>query len=447
VNVTHQITKLERSSVKLSVTVSKDDVVSSYNALLSKHLKSVQIPGFRKGHVPASVLERKFGQEIKNEALSETVEAALQDVFERIEEKPYAYSQPKLDKMPEADFSKDAQFEVTYDVFPRVKVADFSGIAVKKPRVEISDADVQKELDAIRERNAIIVDKKADEAAAVGDLVTCAWKELDEAGNPVDGSEKNDQVFAAGNKTHYFDLGPDVVGMKTGETKEIAKTYGGDYHIKELAGTSKKFSLSVSAVKVKNLPEIDDELAQDVNEKFKTLADLKADIVKRLETTKDRKIEALAVRAVIDELVARNPFEVPDSMVRAEFALRMRNMAMQLGMEPKDAEKFLRQPDDESLEEFRPTAEKQLKSNIIVAGIIKDKNITVSDEDIEAEYGKIAEETGADAGDVRKHYDDRDAKEYLIEELKEKKLFAELLSQAAVQEGDTMTYEELMNHD
>ncbi|GMO52904.1 MAG: trigger factor [Treponemataceae bacterium] len=377
----------------------------------------------------------------------QSIESALKDIFERIEEKPYAYSQPQLDKMPDADFSKDVEFEVTYDVFPQVKITDFAGLTVKEPSVEITDDDTQKELARIQERNAIIRDKKEGEPACQGNLVTCSWHELDDAGNLIAGSERADQVLMAGESEGHYGLGADVIGMTAGETRDIVKSGAADREGKGTSGPSRKFRLFVSAVKVKDLPEIDDELAQDVDEKFKTLADLKADIVRQLETAKNRKIEALKIRALLDELIARNPFDIPDSMARAEFAMRMNSMAMRLGLNRADTEKFARQQDDESFEEFRPIAEKSLKSNIITASIIKDRNIAVTDEDIEEEYKRIAEETGSELDDVKQHYNDEDSKVYFSDTVRERKLYKELFSLASVQKGDIMSFEELMKHE
>ena len=166
--VTKEIEKLEHSAAKLTVTVAKKDVADSYSETLGKYTKHVQIPGFRKGHVPASVLERKYGEQIKMEAASDLIDKSLNEIFsdeKEVENRPLPYAQPQLENMPEFDTSKDFVYTVTYDVFPKVEVKDFSGITIKEPQVTIGDAELQEELKGIQERNAVVMDKKDDEKA------------------------------------------------------------------------------------------------------------------------------------------------------------------------------------------------------------------------------------------------------------------------------------------
>ena len=155
---TKEIERLEHSAAKLTVTVAKKDVAESYTQTLNKYVKQVQIPGFRKGHVPANVLERKYGEQIKLEAASDLIDNVLNEIFsdeKEIENRPLPYAQPKMDDMPTFDSSKDFVFSVTYDVFPKVEVKDFSGITIKEPQVTIGDAEVQEELKAQRAQHTL----------------------------------------------------------------------------------------------------------------------------------------------------------------------------------------------------------------------------------------------------------------------------------------------------
>ena len=164
--LTTEFTNLEKSAVKLTVTIAKKDVQESYNSIVAKYVKSAQIPGFRKGHVPANVLERKYGDAIKADALSEIIDKSLNEIFEKeTENRPLPYQQPVMDQVPEFDVSKDLTYTVTFDVFPKVEVKDFAGIEVKEPQVTVGDKELEDELKAIQERNAVVMDKKADETA------------------------------------------------------------------------------------------------------------------------------------------------------------------------------------------------------------------------------------------------------------------------------------------
>ena len=445
-NVTKEITKLENSAVKLTVTIAKKDVAAGYQETITKYAKNIQIPGFRKGHVPVSVLERKYGEALKADAAGDIIEKALGEIFEEIEERPLPYAQPQMDETPVLDTEKDLTFTVTYDVFPVVKVENFDGITVKEPIVEIGDKELDEELEQIRERNAMVLDKKDNEAAAQGDIATINYSELDDNGAVVPGSERQDFVFTIGSGQNLFKIDNDVINMKKGETKEITKTYEDNFEDKDLAGKTKKLKITLTALKVRNLPDLDDELAQDVNEKYKTLADMKADIKKNMEVTRDKRIAEIKSQSLLEQLVEKNAFDLPKSMVAAELDSRWRMMAQQFRTTPEQLDKLVAasgQTKEAMLTEWTGDAEKMLKSRIIVEALLKERNITVTPEEIDAEYEKIAEDAGISVEEVKKHYADPRAKEYLIDDTKEQKLYKQLFEQIKIVKGDKIPFADL----
>lgn len=445
-NVTKEITKLENSAVKLTVTVAKKDVAAGYQETITKYAKNIQIPGFRKGHVPVSVLERKYGEALKADAAGDIIEKALGEIFEEIEERPLPYAQPQMDETPVLDTEKDLTFTVTYDVFPVVKVENFDGITVKEPVVEIGDKELDEELEQIRERNAMVLDKKDNEVAVQGDIATINYSELDDNGAVVPGSERQDFVFTIGSGQNLFKIDNDVINMKKGETKEITKTYEDNFEDKDLAGKTKKLKITLTALKIRNLPDLDDELAQDVNEKYKTLADMKADIKKNMEVTRDKRIAEIKSQSLLEQLVEKNAFDLPKSMVAAELDSRWRMMAQQFRTTPEQLDKLVAasgQTKEAMLTEWTGDAEKMLKSRIIVEALLKERNITVTPEEIDAEYEKIAEDAGISVEEVKKHYADPRAKEYLIDDTKEQKLYKQLFEQIKVVKGDKIPFADL----
>ncbi|MBO5137349.1 MAG: trigger factor [Spirochaetaceae bacterium] len=447
--VTKEIAKLENSSVKLTVTVAKKDVEASYNETVTKCAKNIQLPGFRKGHVPVAVLERKYGEALKADAASDIIEKSLGEIFEEIQEKPLPYAQPTMEEVPVLDTTKDLTFSVIYDVFPVVKVENFDGITIKEPVVSIGEAELKEELEQIRERNAMVVDKKDDEAAVKDDIVTIDYCELDESGNIIDGSKRQDFVFTIGSGQNLFKIDDDIIGMKKNETKEITKKYSEDFEDKDLAGKTKKLRITVKALKVRNLPDLDDELAQDVNEKYNTLADMKADITKNMEAAKDKKIAELKANSLLEQLVEKNTFDLPKSMIQAELDSRWRMMAQQFRTTPEQLDKMVAasgQTKETMLNEWTGDAEKMLKSRIIVEALLKERNITVTPEEIEAEYTKIAEGAGISVEEVKKHYADPRSKEYLIDDAKEQKLYKELFSQVKVVKGEKISFADLFKN-
>ena len=442
-----EFTKLEKSAVKLTVTVEKSDVQETYKTILDKYVKNAQIPGFRKGHVPAAVLERKFSDALKQDALSEIIDKSLNEVFENEKEnRPLPYAQPVMEQFPELNLDSDLSYTVTFDVFPKIEVKDFSGITVKEPQVEITDKDIERELTAIQERNAVVMDKKDSETVAKDDIVTINYSELDENDKEIEGSKREGFVFTVGTGENIYKIDDEIIGMKKNETKQITKTYSKDEKDADLAGKTKKISVTVTSLKIRNLPALDDELAQDVNEKFKTLEDLKNDIKRSLETAKNRKISELKNNSLLSQLVEKNPFDIPVSMLQAELDGRWRMMAQQFQTTPEQLEKMVTasgQTKETMLEQWTGDSEKMLKSRIIVDSLIREKKISVTPEEIEEQYAKIAQEGGISVDEVKKHYSDPRTKEYLIDDTKENKLYDEIYKTIKVSKGDKVNFEEL----
>lgn len=452
--VTKEISKLENSAVKLTATIAKEDVVSGYNKNISKYAKNVQLPGFRKGHVPVKVLEQKYGDSLKQEVLADLIDESLNQIFAEEESKdirPLPYTQPRLDgdKLPEFSTDKDLTFSVVYDVFPSVEVKDFSKIEVKEPQVEIGEKELNEELKAIQERNAVVIDKKEGEPVEKDNIVTIDYKELDDSGTAIPGSEREGFVFTVGTGENIYKIDDEIVGMKKDETKEISKTYDAKEENKDLAGKTKKISVTVKAIKLRNLPALDDELAQDVSEKYKTLDDLKKDISKGLESAKNRKIAELKSQSLLEQLVEKNPIVLPKSMIQAEMESRWRMMAQQFQTTPEQLEKMISasgQSKENMLTQWTGDAEKMLKSRLIVDALIREKNIAVTPEEVEAEFAKIADESGSTIEEVKEHYKDARAKEYIIDEIKENKLYDELYKQVKVSKGDKIKFADLFKN-
>ena len=451
--VTKEIEKLEHSAAKLTVTVAKKDVADSYNETISRYVKQVQIPGFRKGHVPASVLERKYGEQIKMEAASDLIDKSLNEIFsdeKELENRPLPYAQPVLEKMPEFDTSKDFVYTVTYDVFPKVdlKGFDFKSVTIKELQVTVGDTELNEELKGIQERNAVVIDKKDDEKAEKDNIVTISIVEKDENGAEIASTKREEFTFTLGTAENVYKIDDDLIGMKKGESKEVSKTYDKDEKDAELAGKTKKYSVTVKQIKVRNLPALDDDLAQDVNEKFKTLDDLKKDIMQKLENARTNKINEIKTNDLLSQLVEKNPFEIPASMLNAELDGRWRMMAQQFQTTPEELDKMITasgQKKEDMLKEWTGDAEKMLKSRIIVDNLLKERNISVTPEEIESEYQKIADANGITVDEVKQHYADPRAKEYLIDEAKEQKLYKEIFAEAKVSKGDKVSFKDLFN--
>lgn len=450
-NTTKKIEKLENSAVKLTVTVPQKEVQDNYNQIVNKYAKTIQIPGFRKGKAPVAVLERKFGEALKADIASDIIEKALEEVFSDIDKndeanRPLPYAQPKMDEAPKLDINSDFSFSLTYDVMPQVDVKHIESVTIKEPQVKIGEAELKEELEAIRERNAVVIDKKDTEAAAKDDIATVDYWEIDDDGKEADKSKREDFTFTIGSGQNIYQFDDDIVGMKKGETKTLTKSWDKEYEDKELAGKTKKIGVTLKTLKLRKLPDLDDELAQDVNEKYKTLADMKADITKNLEAALTNRLREIKANALLEQLVEKNPITLPKSMLDAEIDARWRMTAQRFQTSPEQLEKLVAssgQTKEEMLKQWAGDSEKMLKSRLIVENLLKARNIAVTPEEVEAEYAKIADGAGISLEEVKKHYADASKKEYLIDDMKEQKLYAQLFEQVKITKGDKTTFADL----
>jgi trigger factor len=442
-----KIERLPNSSARLTVTVDATEGRGEYDALLAEYSKKVRIDGFRTGKAPVSVLERKFGNEMRIEAMGRVMEKSVEEALKDEKLVPLTYSGPSLEGDPEFELGKDFTFAVTYDVFPEVKPGDWKGIDIEMPIVSILKTDEERELEEVRERNAIVVDKDADAKAAKGDIVTVDYKELGADGAVIPGTERQDFVFDVGSGYNLYKFDDDIIGMKKDSEKTIEKTFPADFENKELAGATKKISVTVKLIKSKKLPDLDDEFAQDVSEKYKTLDDLKADLRKNLEKKLETKLRQVKEKAIVDALLARSEVEVPVSMVDAEIQMRWRTFVQQAtGGDEVQMGKLLsmtgRTP-QAIAEEWRPSAEEAIKTRLVLEKLVDDGKYTSSDEEIEAEYKKMAEESSLSIEEVKAEYKKHDAIEYLKDRIREDKLMEAILAEANIKKGKKTSFVDL----
>jgi trigger factor len=453
VAVSKEITRLEHSNVKLTITVSKEDVRSQYDDLLSDYSKNLQIPGFRKGKVPKNVLERKFGEALREEALGKILENAVTGVFEdesfSREDKPLPYSTPQIEDKPVLNLEEDLRFSVVYDVLPKLTVDTWKGLQVEVPDVSITKEDLDRELEALRERNAIVKDKDEGLPAVKDDVVTVNYAELSDTGEVLEGTEREDFVFTLGSGYNVFKFDDEIAGMKKGETKDIEKSYPQDFSDPELAGKTKRIRISLTAMKEKSLPELDDDLAQDVDEKYKTLEDLKASIKDRLTKTLEDRLREIKLNNLLEKIMETTPVEVPESMIRLELDSRWRNLARRFNTSVEELVKIMGTTGkgyDDIMAEWRPDAVKALHSRLIVETLIRDLALEASDEEVEKEFETLAAESESPVEEIKKYYEQENMREYLKEDIKERKFFDILLAENKINKGKKENYLDLVKN-
>jgi len=450
VTITKEIKQLEKSSVELSITIGKDEVRSEYDGLIREYTKTVQIPGFRKGKVPQDVLVRKFGDALKDEALGKIVEKSVGEVFgdETFpkESRPLPYSTPKVKEEPKLDLEADLKFSVVYDVLPIVKVEKWQGLEVEVPDVSITEEDLGRELETIRERNSIVLDKNEGESSASGDVLTVNYCELGDAGETIAGTEREDFTFTLGSGYNIYKFDDELTGMKKGEIKEFTKSFPEDFDDKDLAGKTKKIKVTLTALKIKKLPDLDDDLAQDVDEKYKTLEDLKNSIRERLENDLKQRLRTLKINKLLEKIMENTPVEIPESMITLELDSRWRNLARRFNTDSEGLNRILGGAGgkaDTILEGWKPDAVKALHSRLIVETLMLDLKLEASDEETEKEIEKQAADSGTDIEEVKKYYQTDEMKEYLKDDIKERKAYDILLDKNTIITGKKENYIDL----
>jgi trigger factor len=449
--VTKEITKLEHSNVKLTLSIGKDDVRAEYDALLAEYGKTVQLPGFRKGKVPKDVLVRKFGDVFKEEVVVKIVEKASTQVFEDEsfpkEDRPLSYSTPQVQDKGSLDLDKDFRFSMVYDILPKVQVGQWQGLEVEIPDVSIGEEDLNRELEAIRERNAVVQDKNDGEEAVFGDVVTVNYCETDDKGEALGDTKREDFVFTLGSGYNYFKFDDEVKGMKKGETRDFEKTWPADSEEQELAGKTKKLRVTLTALKIKDLPELDDELAQDVDEKFTTLEDLKKDIKDRLNKDLDSRLRAIKINKLLEKIMENTPVEIPESMTRVQLDSQWRGLARRFNTDAEGLYKMMGGDGNKAqaiIDDWKPDTKKALHSRLIVETLIKDLKLEVSEEEADREIESRAAAAGGE--EIRKYYEEEQARENLKEEIKEQKFFERFLVENTIKTGKKEKYLDLISN-
>jgi len=438
------IKELENSSVALTVTVTADTIENDYKAALQKYASTIQLKGFRKGKAPISVLEGKFGKAIREESTFNTIEEALKEALEGVEDKykPLSFSTPELqDEETLLPFkaNSDVTFTVKYDVMPTFEMPAYKGLSVSFPKVQVSDEAVNAEIEKLREQNAMVIDK--NDAAAMGDIVTVSYVELDAENNEVPGTERKEFVFTLGSTYNFYQIDSDIVGMKSGEEKTFSKTYAEDSTVEGYAGKTITLKVNVESVKFRDVPALDDEFAQDVKEEYKTVDDLLKATREKLEKALEAKLEQAKLNALSDELLKGTTIAVPASMIDLEIEQSWNRYVKQTGLTEEQILQFLQfqqKTKEDVVAPWREAAEKSLRIQLIMEKIKETEQFPLDEE----ELNKVLAEQLKDVTDESQ----RDYYKTMIEDdMRFQKIAPFLQENNTFTEGEEVAYDVFMS--
>ena len=406
--------KLEKSQVALTIEVGAAEFEAAVEKAYQKMRRKINVPGFRPGKAPRKMIERMYGAEVFfeeaiNIAFPEAYEAAVE------QEKLQVVGYPAVEMVGEV--TKDGfTFKATAPVYPEVTLGEYKGLKAEKPEVKVTAADVDERLKTLADRNTRLV--SVDREAKSGDTAVIDFEGFLN-GKPFEGGKGENHNLELGSGSFVPGFEDQVIGMKAGEEKDIDITFPENYH-EDLAGKAVVFKVKVHEVKEKEVPAMDDEFAKDVSE-FDTLKDLKADLKKKITEERQKDADRVFEENLMNQVAENITADIPDVMVENQARQYLDNFKAQISRQfPYEEYKKMTGMDDEKLlADAKEPALRQVKMDLAVAAIIKAENIEASDEDVEAEYKKMAEQFGMDVDMVKK---------YLVKE----QVQDQLLSQKAV---------------
>ena len=370
------------------VEIDKELMETGVNKAYMKACKSIQIPGFRKGKAPRKMIEAMYGAHVFYEDGLEEIFPEVYD-FAVAKQEFKAIGRPSLTDMQIGD-DGIVTLTLTTEVYPEVTLGQYKGLEVEKAEVTVSDAQVQAELDRMAQNVAST--ETVERAAQMGDTANIDFEGFDN-GVPFDGGKGNDFDLKLGSGQFVPGFEEQVVGMTAGEEKDIDITFPEDYHA-DLAGKPVVFHVKLNKVTVTNVPEQDDEFAKDVSE-FDTLEVLKEDIRAKALEQAQKQADSAFEQAAVEKAAENTTVDMPKALIEAELDTQMERFAYQLQMSGYSMEQYAKMMGGDvntMRNAFRPAAEKQAKISVTLEKIVEVEGLSVTDEEIEAEFKSLAEQ-------------------------------------------------------
>ena len=391
----------ENQQVTLTVEVEAAEVSKAVEKAVKRLSNRVNIPGFRKGKAPRKIIERNVGMDaIMQEAFDIVGPKAFADALE--EQKIEPVSRPQID-IETLEDGKDLVFKATVTPRPEVTLGEYKGLKVEKNVEAVTDEDVEKQLKTFQDRQGKMVDAPEGSAVKDGDFTTLDFEGFVD-GEAFEGGKGQDYPLQIGSGSFIPGFEDQLIGAKIGEEKEVNVTFPEEYHAKELAGKAATFKCTIRSIKQKELPAMDDELAKKVS-KFETLEELKADVRKNLEENAARKAENDQKAAAIDMATSNITVDIPAVMIDNRVEGMIREMAMRLEQQGMSFDAYLQYAGtdiNKIREDYRETAEKNVRTDLMLEEVAKAEDIKVEAKDLDAEVAGMAAAYGATPQQVQK---------------------------------------------
>ena len=383
-----QVEKLEKSMAKLTITVEAAKFDAAVDSAYQKNKGKIALPGFRKGKAPRAMIEKMYGtgvfcEDAANELIPEAYETAAKESELEI------VAQPEIE-VTQMEKGTDFIFTATVAIKPEVTLGDYKGIEVEKKEAEVSEEEITAEIDKAREANSRLITIE-DRATEDGDTVIIDFDGYVD-GKQFEGGYAEDYTLVLGSHSFIDNFEDQLVGKNLGEDVEVNVTFPEEYHVDELKGKPALFKVKIKEIQKKELPELDDDFAQDVSD-FDTLDEYKADVEKKILENKENQIKREQEDQIIEKIIENAQMEIPQQMITAQTRQMTQEFAQRLQSQGLSLEQYMQftgLTPQKMIEDLEPQALKRIQSRLVLEAVVAAENIEASDEEIDKELENMA---------------------------------------------------------
>ena len=404
-----QVEKLEKNMAKLTVEVSAEDFKAAIKKAFNKNKNRFSIPGFRKGKAPQAMIEKMYGEGVFYEdAADEAINASYAEAMKESGLDIVSRPEVTIEKI-----GKDEPFvySALVAVKPEVTLGQYKGVEVEKADASVSAEDVEAELKKVQEQNARLLTVE-DRGVEDGDQTVIDFEGFVD-GKGFEGGKAEDYPLTIGSHSFIDTFEEQLIGKKIGEECEVNVTFPTEYHAADLAGKPATFKVTVKEIKVKELPELNDEFASEVSE-FDTLDEYKKDVEKKLAEKKEIEANSKNEDAVVAKVVENASMEIPDKMIDAQAENMVQDMARRMQSQGLSLDMYLKYTGmtvERMKEQARPDAEKRIRTRLVLEAVAQAENIQISDEKVDEEVAKMAEAYKMEVDKLKSYMSESDIKQ------------------------------------
>ncbi|WP_085060151.1 trigger factor [Staphylococcus haemolyticus] len=392
--------KKEGNEGLLKVTVPAEKVDKALDQAFKKVVKQINVPGFRKGKVPRPIFEQRFGVEaLYQDAVDILLPEAYGEAIDETGINPVA--QPEIN-VTQIEKGKDFEFEATVTVEPEVQLGDYKGLEIEKQDSELTDEDLQEAIDHSLGHLADMVVKE-DGAVENGDTVNIDFDGYVD-GEQFEGGQADGYDLEIGSGSFIPGFEDQLVGVKTGEEKDIVVTFPEEYHAEELAGKEATFKTKVNEIKYKEVPELDDEIANELDSDANSVDEYKENLRKRLSEQKAEEAENVEKEETINKATDNATIDIPQAMIDTELDRMVQEFGQRIQQQGLDLQTYFQisgQDESQFREQMKDDAEQRIKTNLTLSAIADKENIEANDEDIEKELEKMSKQFNISVEDIK----------------------------------------------